>query len=103
MSNDGFDRWDYLFEGAYTDPNRLRDVAGVYVIWCKSDNQWTILDVGESDDVRNRINNHERADCWEDNCSGTIYYSATYISSPQERSNLEQRIRNTENVSCGER
>lgn len=103
MSNDGFDRWDYHFDGAYTDPKRLREAAGVYVIWCKADNQWIILDVGESDNVRERLNNHERFDCWEDNCSGTIYYSATYISDQQERLDLEQRIRNEEDVACGER
>ena len=99
----GFDRWDYHFEGAYTDPNKLQTSAGVYVIWCKDGEMWTKLDVGESDNVRDRVNNHERADCWIENCSGTIYYSATYISDPEERSNLEQKIRDSEKVACGER
>lgn len=103
MSNKGFEKWGYHFDGAYTNPNNLQSAAGVYVIWCKTNDSWTILDVGESDDVKDRINNHDRADCWQDNCPGTIYYSATYISNPQERSNLEQRIRNEEDVACGER
>ena len=98
-----FSRWDHEFDGAYTDPNRLRESAGVYVIWCKVGNDWSILDVGESDNVRERINNHNRADCWTQNCVDTIYYSAAYISDPQERSNLEQHIRDTERVACGER
>jgi len=98
-----FQRWDYEFDGAYTDPNRLQTRAGVYVIWCKIGDDWHILDVGESDDVRYRVNNHDRADCWTQNCLGTIYYSVTYLSDPQERADLEQRIRNSEKVTCGER
>jgi len=99
----GFDRWDYHFDGGYLSPDELDSKSGVYVIWCKTDGDWFILDVGESDDVKGRINNHDRSDCWHQNCQGTIYYTATYISDPNERANLEQTIRNSENVSCGER
>lgn len=98
-----FNRWDHEFDGAYTDPNSLQSAAGVYVIWCKTDNNWTILDVGESDDVRDRINDHDRSDCWRRKCKGTIYYSATYIDNASDREELEQKIRNAELVACGER
>jgi len=97
-----FQRWDYEFDGTYINPNSLKEEAGVYVIWCNTGNTWKILDVGESDNVVSRILHHDRADCWEQNCDGTIHYSATYISNQQERRDLENRIRSREQVICGE-
>lgn len=87
-----FKMWDYEFEGYYIDPNRLQESPGVYVIWCKEDDRWIILDAGESDNVREQILNHDRADYWRKNCKGTIHYSATYIDDPRERADLEWRI-----------
>ena len=99
----GFDLCGYHFEGTYISPYELKSNPGVYVIWCKTDVRWTILDVGESDNVNDRVNNHDRTDCWARNCSGAIFFSATYLSDLQERSNLEQTIRSSRNVACGER
>jgi hypothetical protein len=97
----GFDRWGNHFEGCYLSPDELDSRPGVYVVWCKRGGTWIILDVGESDNVNYRLNNHERADCWKQNCRALIYYSAVYISDPKERANLERYIRNTEEVICG--
>jgi hypothetical protein len=36
---------------------------------------WKVLDVREAGDVKARVTNHERADCWKRNCSGIIRYS----------------------------
>ena len=101
----GFERWGYQFEGAWTDPNKLESRSGVYVIWCKSGDDWTVLDVGEAHDVKNRVLNHDRKDCWERYCSGTIYYSATYTPHLQQpgREEIEQHIRDLINPPCGER
>lgn len=98
-----FTRWDYEFDGSYSDAGMLEPKAGVYVIWCDTGNSWDVLDVGESEDVVDRINNHDRRDCWFINCNGTIRYSATYISDPEERRDLENRIRSHEKVICGEK
>ena len=46
-----FERWGYTFEGAWTDPSNLESRSGVYVIWCKTGEDWKVLDVGESHDV----------------------------------------------------
>ena len=99
----GFERWGYEFDGAYTSPDRLKARAGVYVIWCKSGDDWTVLDVGEAADVKGRVSNHDRTDCWLRNCSGTIYYSATYTPNLQQagRMEIEQRIRGLTNPPCG--
>ena len=100
-----FERWGYQFEGAYTSCEYLRSRSGVYVIWCENEGKWAVLDVGETDDVKKRVTNHDRARCWAQNCSGTIYYSATYTPNLQRagRLEIEQRIRNSANPPCGRR
>ena len=97
----GFERWGCQFDGSYDSPESLQPMAGVYVIWC----EFRVLDVGEADDVRERVSNHDRADCWSQHCSGTIRYSATYTPNLQqsERIAIEQRIRILEHPPCGER
>lgn len=98
-----FQKWDYEFDGAYFDTRFLRPEAGVYVIWCDLGNPWTILDVGQSGNVLDRINNHERKDCWFQNCQGIIKYSVAYIADQEERRDLVNRIKSREQMACGER
>jgi len=100
-----FEKWGYEFDGAYKSPDPLQARSGVYVIWCRDGDNWTVLDVGEAADVKDRINTHERADCWSRKCSGTIYYSATYTPNLQQvgRMEIEQRIRRLSDPLCGER
>lgn len=99
-----FDSWGYHFEGAFSAPRQLPSGSGVYVIWCKDGDNWKVLDVGESDDVRDRVMNHKRADCWSRNCSGIIHFAATYTLNLTEskRREIEQDIRNRTNPPCGE-
>lgn len=101
----GFERWGYQFEGAWSDPNNLESRSGVYVIWCKSGDNWNVIDVGESHNVKERVLNHDRSDCWNRNCRGTLYYSATYTPNQQQagRMEVEQYIRNQTNPPCGDR
>jgi len=59
------------------------------------------LDIGESGDVRDRVENHDRKPCWKRNCSSTIKYAAYYISGEKERKKIEQAIRKHYKVPCG--
>ncbi len=95
----------YPFEDLVSDPSQLKSRSGVYVIWCKSDGNLSVLDVGESQNVRERVMNHDRSDCWIRNCTGTINYSATYTPNKTEfeRLFIEQDIRGQTNPPCGER
>jgi hypothetical protein len=97
-----FEYWGYQFEGAYTSPDSLKSRSGVYVIWCENKGKWTVLDVGESDNVKERVKNHDRTDCWSRNCSGTIYYSATYTPNLQQagRMKIEEKIRQLADPLC---
>lgn len=98
-----FQKWDYEFDGTYSDTRFLRPEPGVYIIWCDSGNIRTFLDVGESDNVLDRINNHERKDCWFQNCQGIIQHSVVYIADQKERRDLVDRIKSAEQMACGEK
>ena len=100
-----FDRHGYQFEGTFTSANHLETRAGIYVIWCKTGETWTCLDVGESHNVQERVLNHDRADQWKRNCRGTICYAAHYTPNLQQagRSEIEGRLRQLEKPLCGDR
>jgi hypothetical protein len=100
-----FERLGYQFDGAYTSPDSLEPLPGVYVIWCRSQKgTWQVLDVGESEDVQVRTRNHERLPCWHANCQGEIYYSATYTPNigKDKRLEIESEIRRQERPVCGQ-
>jgi len=100
-----FEYWGYQFEGAYSSSDLLKSEAGVYVVWCENEGNWSVLDVGEAGDVKERVENHDRIHCWEEHCPGTIYYSATYTSDLQQadRMKIEGKIRSLANPPCGSR
>jgi hypothetical protein len=58
-----FNSWGYEFDGTYIDSNQLQARGGVYVVWCRNGDNWRVLDVGEAQDVRERLRNHERTAC----------------------------------------
>ncbi|MBW2647111.1 MAG: hypothetical protein JRE23_13240 [Deltaproteobacteria bacterium] len=94
-----FKRWGYDFEGFFYSASSLKQNAGVYVVWCNKDR---VLDVGESENVKYRVQYHDRKNSWRRQCSGTVYYSVAYIVDEQERKKLEKKIRELENPPCGE-
>lgn len=99
-----FNQWGYEFDGLHTSPESLKPESGVYVIFCKSEGKWSVLDVGESESVRDGVMKHDRADCWSKNCSGgTIYYSATYVTdySGDIGRSIAQKIRSLNDPPCG--
>jgi hypothetical protein len=99
-------RW--TFEGPYalTESWRLKDQSGVYVILCPTEqNQYRVIDAGESAQVKTRVETHDRKDCWRRNCKGTLYVAVLYTPNLQQpgRSKIEQEIRRQYNPPCGER
>lgn len=89
----------YTFEGPYYSTASLENRSGVYAILCG--NGLPPVDVGESETVRDRVENHDRKGCWNRNCSGTIKYAAHYVRGEQQRKKIEQDIRKRYNVPCG--
>ena len=82
---------------------KLKNAAGVYVIRCRSSSGNTLIDVGQSDKVRDRVMNHDRRECWGKNCKGELEVAAIYISDKQQRENIEKKIREQRTPPCGER
>ena len=94
----------YEFDGPYANPDALKDTAGVYVVLDKrSDGKWYPLDVGESEQVRTRLQNHDRASCWQRNRKGPLGFAACYTPgwTADQRRALEKKIRDTYDPPCG--
>jgi len=98
-----FKSWGYEFEGAFESEDALKEQPGVYVIWDERGLIWKALDGGEAENVKARVRDHERKDCWAKNCSGTIRYSAIYTTALDvaARLEIERRIRQTSDPVCG--
>lgn len=97
-----FEYFGYTFEGAWADPSNLEPRPGVFVVWCKSGDKWTVICVGESEDVKNRVVHHGEIDDWKGHCApnGQLYYGVTYtLSLPQAgRQEIKQRIESLVNL-----
>jgi excinuclease UvrABC nuclease subunit len=91
-------------DGPYpiTQADKLKNAPGVYVILCQDSSSSRVIDVGQSDDVRKRVTNHDRKDCWSKHCRGSLKVAATPISDEQQRLSLEKQIRQHHNPPCGE-
>jgi hypothetical protein len=96
----------YRFDGPYSSTESLQDRSGVYVILdYREDRRYYIIDVGESAQVKTRVETHDRRDCWQRHCRGTMYVAVLYTPNLQQpgRSKIEQEIRQQYNPPCGER
>jgi hypothetical protein len=95
----------YSFDGPFTSVDALEDRSGVYMVLCEMDQGYRVLDVGESKEVKSRVESHDRVSCWEDNCQGTLAYAAHYTPRKQQfgRRAIELRIRLEHGrLPCGE-
>ena len=95
----------YNFDDPYTSTDKLEDMSGIYAILCCFSDKRYIIDVSELVSVRLRIENHDRKDCWEKNCSDTLKFSVYYTPNLREsgRKEIEQEIRDQyPSIPCGE-
>jgi len=93
---------NYNFEGPVIDFMKLRDQSGVYaVLGGAVASPWTVVDVGESAQIRSRLSCHERALCWKRQRHPILAYAAWYCDANQ-RVQVEQEIRTRYMPSCGE-
>ncbi|MEQ8524713.1 hypothetical protein [Gracilimonas sp.] len=86
----------------------FNNIAAIYVIICV-DNQgkWFIVDVGETGELGDRIENHDRRDCWAKNCDHTLWVCVLSTPSKQytqkDRLLIEAEIRDQHNPPCGQK
>lgn len=96
----------YTFEGPYMSTADLQNQPGVYVILDKhTDDGWYVIDVGESNEIKNRVESHDRANCWQRNRKGVLGVAVKYTLgwTSQQRRNLESQIREAYSPVCGDR
>lgn len=92
----------YNFDGPHMNTAQLRSQSGVYaILGHNGTGQWNVVDIGESADVRNRVDCHDRADCWKRRGHSTLAAAALYVPETQ-RMQIEQQLRKQYNPPCGE-
>lgn len=95
----------YEFEKPYfLNGTNFNNVAAAYVIYTVLNGRTVWLDVGETDELGNRLSSHERRDCWVNNArGGELYVGVKQESSEFQRRNVEADLRNKLLPLCGER
>jgi len=95
----------YNFDGPYKYSNNLEDRLGVYLIVCLYNGDYYPVDVGESKNVKKRIETHDRGSCWGKNCNGELMVAVHYTPNKKQQGRMlvEQDIRCNYGFSCGDR
>lgn len=94
---------EYVFNGPYSQTADLKSDSGTYVVTTKKKSgDHKIIDVGESANVKSRVENHDRADCWANEQKNGLFYSGYYCDETS-RMKLGDDIRNAFSPPCGER
>ena len=88
---------DFLFEGPFNEINNIEDYAGVYVIIDYRNNEYKLLDCGESLKIKSRILNNCKNNIWDKCAQGELMYAVFYTA---ERFEVEKKIRNKFFLPC---
>ncbi|OIO76452.1 MAG: hypothetical protein AUJ85_00420 [Elusimicrobia bacterium CG1_02_37_114] len=100
---------DYPFVCVPLFQSDFKEVAAIYVIICvKSGGSWSIIDVGQSGQLGNRIDHHDRIKCWGEKCSTEniwvcIHKMPSDKYTIEDRRRREKEIRSKHTGLCGER
>jgi len=95
----------YTFEGAYSSTSSTEDRSGVYAILDYNGDNCCLIDVGESAQVKTRLDNHDRKPCWYGKQKGNLKCAVYYTPNLQQQGRMlvEQDIRAYYNNLCGDR
>lgn len=94
---------NYNFDGPHTTTATIMSWSGVYVILGGSgDGLWNIVDIGESGNVRERLDNHDRADQWRRQGHRVLAAAVIYVHEA-DRMVIERELRVQHNPPCGDR
>lgn len=93
---------NYHAEGPFGNEAALQARSGVYVILGRANQSqnWNVVDVGESQDVRERVTNHDRAPCWRGQGHAQLAVAAIYADA-RKRMVIERELRAKFNPPCG--
>ncbi len=87
------------FDGPFISTYSLKEESGVYVVLDLRNDGYHFIDAGESKNVKEAVNNHNRKDCWEENRKGTFHYAAYYADEPG-RLKMFDIVKNNHSVPC---
>lgn len=94
---------NYKFDGPHPHTSAVHARSGVYVILGRSGGtQWSVVDVGESESVRERLDNHDRRPCWQRRGHRELA-AAVFYAPEHQRMQIERELRVTFNPPCGDR
>lgn len=84
----------YSFTGPVKSIDKIKDRAGIYAIVCYIDNEYFLIDVGESSKLRTRIENHNKQDCWAEHCNRQLMIFVHYTPFVKQsgRIHIEQEL-----------
>ncbi len=93
----------YPFDGPFQSTDSLHHHSGVYAILGKhpTDAQYRVIDIGESQNVRQRVGAHDRAPCWRGH--EMPLFAAAFYCDEATRTRVEQELRAWYQPPCGER
>lgn len=93
---------ELIFIGPHANASALPTQSGVYLITRLLNNGHEIIDVGESHNISERIQNHDRMDQWK-SVSQNSFYIWTILADENQRMIIERAHRLTYNPVCGDR
>lgn len=93
---------NYHAEGPFGNAASLAARSGVYVILGRSSHgvQWTVVDVGESGNVCERVDCHDRSPHWKRQGHGELAVAAIYCDE-KNRMLIERELRQQFSPACG--
>jgi len=94
---------DYSFEGYYSSTTYLEDEPGVYAILCRHFEKNELVDVGEAENVKTRVEDHENSNCWRRRCSSSLVYAVLYTPDLNQkgREEIVDELRDEYTPVCG--
>lgn len=93
---------NYHAEGPFGNENNLQPQSGVYVILGRSNAaaNWNVVDIGESENICERVANHDRALCWRGQGHAHLSVAAIYADA-RSQTLIERQLRTQFNPPCG--
>jgi len=73
----------------------IEDCPGLYSVLCYCGGEHSVIDVGQSDDLKSAVEDNGRKELWHQNCAGNLLISVfyTYDMQESERKQFEHKVR----------
>jgi hypothetical protein len=77
---------NYEFEGPFHSLDKIKNQSGVFGVILQTQNELFLLDAGESEKVKSKIESHERKNIWEKYSSqGKLLYTTCYVEADDDK------------------